>query len=97
MIPKRKTESLLRKNKIKDRVMIRWNRQTNPNCKFVPGDSVMIRNRLSNRHGIYGRVIAVTTVDGERICDNKRKNSSYYVYDGELVYPVLSYHLVSAV
>ena len=104
MIPKRKTESLLRKNKITANIMMRWNRETNPHCKFLPGDEVVAKTKNANwesaknrrLHGLSGRIVAVTTVDGERICNENRKHSAYYVYDGEQVVRFRSNSLVAA-
>lgn len=104
MITKRKTQVLLRKNKVTAQVMLRWNRETNPYCKFLPGDEVTAKTRRAswepakNRklHGMTGYVVAVTTVDGTRICSENRKNSAYYVFNGERIIRFRSNSLVAA-
>lgn len=103
MISTRKTVSLLRKNKVTAGVMTRWDRESNPRCKFLPGDEVIAKTKRAtwesakNRrlHGMSGQIIAVTTVDGQRICNQNRKNSAYYVYDGKQVVRFRSNSLVS--
>lgn len=55
----------LHENRINATVLYTWTRESNPRCKFLPGNRVKIK-----RTGQHGKVIAVSTVDGVRIKNN---------------------------
>ena len=101
-LTKRKAESLLKQNKITANVMTRWNRESNRNCKFLPGDRVTINSKKSSStkdrtlHGARGEIVAVTTVDGMRMNSENRKTTHYYVLNSNTLNRFASYMLRKA-
>ena len=85
MISLNKTHKLLQNNKITATVMTRWNRDKNPNCKFVPGDEVLIKSKKNNWESIRNRklngsrgvVVGVTTT-GEGCMTSKTSHATHY-------------------
>jgi hypothetical protein len=68
---------------IKAKVIKNWDRETHPNCKFLPGNKVKVldniniieSNKLKNNIGLEGTVIAVTVAH-----DNKMRGHSEFGY-----------------
>jgi hypothetical protein len=84
---------LLDQNNIKAQIMLHWNKKTNPNCKFTPGNSVKVvknpratissvyesRKKFSKR-GQIGKVIAVSSPDGYTMRSSRnRQFTRYYI------------------
>ena len=91
---KRKVEALLNRNGIDDFVLTNWDRVQNKNCKFLPGEKVVVKSKQRNNQvskigktfkGYAGQVIAASTVDGERMNSESYKTTFYYVNIGETV------------
>ena len=90
MISLSKTQRLLKNNNIIAAVMTRWNRNNNPNCKFVPGDKVIVKSKkniwesIRNRKlsGSRGVIVGVTTASNNRMTSETSHSTSYYVAIG---------------
>jgi len=103
-LTKRKIEALLRRSNINDSVMTRWDREQNRNCKFLPGDRVIVKSKKNNwdtvesrmLNGNQGTVVAASTVDGERMNGPHYKKTHYYVFTGGTVSRFLSNSLKAA-
>ena len=97
-LTKRKIEAMLRRSNINNPVMTRWNRELNRNCKFLPGDRVIVKSKKNNwdtiesreLHGTQGTVVAASTRDGERMSSSSYKKTHYYVFTGGAVTRFLS-------
>lgn len=84
---------LLDKNKIKAQIMLHWNKKSNPNCKFIPGNSVKVvkmphmnvasayeSNKKFSKRGQIGKVIAVSSPDGYTMRSSRnRQFTRYYI------------------
>jgi hypothetical protein len=84
---------LLDQNKIKAQIMLHWSKKSNPNCKFIPGNSVKVTKNplatMSNvfeskkkyqRRGQVGKVIAVSSPDGYTMRSSRnRQFTRYYI------------------
>ena len=93
-LTKRKVEALLKRNEIDDFVLTDWNRKQNKNCKFLPGETVAVKTKQRSNQvskiaktfkGYAGKVIAASTVDGERMNSENYRTTFYYVNIGEAV------------
>ena len=88
-IPTKIARKLVANSKITAGLMYDWNRNNNPQCKFLPGDAVIVKNKNNyNESAIKrklnkttGRVIAVSTVDGIRMNNRTRHWTRYYIAD----------------
>ena len=83
---------------IKAQVLTSWSRESNPGCKLLPGNRVKIKRTKQ-----YGKVIAVSTVDGHRITNNPpsgtaptRSWATYYVKSRGKLYSFNSAELTFA-
>ena len=103
-LTKRKIEAMLRRNNINDQVMTRWSREQNRNCKFLPGDRVIVKSKRNHWETVDGRklngaegyIVAASTVDGNRMNSEHYKKTHYYVTNGESVHRFLSNSLKAA-
>jgi len=66
------TKKSLKQNNITAQVLTQWN---NLRCKFMPGAAARPKGRSQQT----GTVIAVSTVDGERIRSESRGHTRYFL------------------
>ena len=89
------TKQLLKKNGIRAQVLTKWGGGSKPGdtrCKFWPFELARLK-RTQKR----GRVLAVSTPDGENIRAANRGHTTYYVMFDDVVKGYLSHKLDTVV